>query len=127
MAFMEIVRILFALIAVLGLIGLVALGAKKFGLDAAGLRLKRERRLALVEVLALDGKRRAAILRCDGRDHLIVLNANSVTVIERGIDPPAEEDTDRPGGEIASFAAALEDAQSPEKKADAAPVLSATG
>ena len=84
MPLLEIARIVFALAAVIGMIGLAALAAKKLGLAGAN-GFQRTRRLHLVETLAFDQKRRAAILRCDGREHLIMLDAASVTVIDRDI------------------------------------------
>lgn len=84
MTFLEIARLLFSLIAVIGMIGLAALAAKRFGLAGAN-GFQRSRRLHLVETLAFDQKRRAAILKCDGREHLIVLDGSSVTVIDRDI------------------------------------------
>ena len=84
MPLLEIARIIFALAAVIGMIGLAALAAKKLGLAGAN-GFQRTRRLHLVETLAFDQKRRAAILRCDGREHLIMLDAASVTVIDRDI------------------------------------------
>jgi flagellar protein FliO/FliZ len=91
MPLLEIARIVFALAAVIGMIGLAALAAKKLGLAGAN-GFQRTRRLQLVETLAFDQKRRAAILRCDGREHLILLDAASVTVIDRDIPaaPPTE-------------------------------------
>lgn len=88
MTLLEIVRLVFALAAVIGMIGLAALAAKRMGLAGAN-GFQRARRLQLVETLAFDQKRRAAILKCDGREHLIVLDGASVTVIDRDIPPAA--------------------------------------
>lgn len=88
MTLFEIARLLFALIAVIGMIGLAAFAAKRMGLAGAN-GFQRARRLQLVETLAFDQRRRAAILRCDGREHLIVLDASSVTVIDADIPAPA--------------------------------------
>ncbi len=85
MPLIDIARILFALIAVVGMIGIVAIGAKKLGLQNGALSFQRARRLALVETMNLDQRRRAAILRCDDREHLIVFDAGRITVIEQGI------------------------------------------
>lgn len=74
-------RMFFALIAVLAMIGLAALAARKFGLAASGGVLVRKRRLNVVETLAIDARRRAVILSCDGREHLVILGANSETVV----------------------------------------------
>ena len=84
MTLFDIARLLFSLIAVLGMIGLAALAAKRLGF-AGAVGVQRARRLALVETLAFDQKRRAAILRCDGREHLIVFDGAAVTVIDRDI------------------------------------------
>jgi flagellar protein FliO/FliZ len=89
MTLLEIARLVFSLIAVIGMIGLAALAAKRMGLAGAN-GFQRPRRLQLVETLAFDQKRRAAILKCDGREHLIVLDGASVTVIDRDIPPAAE-------------------------------------
>ena len=85
MALEEIVRVVFALAVVIALIGGGAGVAKRFGLANAGAGLVRKRRLALVETLAIDAKRRAAIIRCDDREHLVVLNPNSATVVARDL------------------------------------------
>ncbi|MFN0025404.1 MAG: flagellar biosynthetic protein FliO [Parvularculaceae bacterium] len=90
MTLLEIARLIFALIAVLGLIGLAAVAAKRLGLAGAN-GFQRARRLQLVETLALDQRRRAAILKCDGREHLIVLDNGRVTIVEAAI--PAIETT----------------------------------
>lgn len=90
MDLLQIGRMLFALLAVLAMIGLLGLAAKKAGLHAGAAPLGRKRRLALVESLALDNKRRAAILRCDGRDHLVILGPASELLIET-TPAPSEE------------------------------------
>lgn len=86
MTLLDIARLVFSLIAVIGMIGLAALAAKRLGLAGAS-GFQRARRLQLVETLAFDQKRRAAILKCDGREHLIVLDGAAVTVIDRDIPP----------------------------------------
>lgn len=100
MTLLEIARLLFALTAVIGMIGLAALAAKRLGLAGAN-GFQRARRLQLVETLAFDQKRRAAILRCDGREHLIVLDGASVTVIDRDI--PAAPAAAEPSAPVAAF------------------------
>jgi flagellar protein FliO/FliZ len=93
MEILEIARIVFALAAVVGMIGLAAIAAKKLGLNNGAINFNRQRRLSLVEVLPLDGRRRAAIIRCDGREHFVILNPNNVTVIERSIPAAAQPAT----------------------------------
>ena len=85
MTLVDVARIVFALIAVLGMIGLAAMAAKKAGLvNRNGLGVARKR-LRIIEALPLDQRRRAVILKCDDREHLLILNANSVTVVERDL------------------------------------------
>lgn len=84
-------RVVFGLFAVLGLIGLAALVARKAGLVTASNGFARKRRLALVETMALDARRKLAIIRCDGREHLVILGAQSETLIESGLSAPAAE------------------------------------
>lgn len=59
-----------ALLGVLALIALLAWAARRLGLGAAGPRPGR--RLALIEVLALDPRRRLVLVRCDGREALLL-------------------------------------------------------
>jgi flagellar protein FliO/FliZ len=103
MTLLEIARLVFALAAVIGMIGLAAFAARRLGLAGAN-GFQRTRRLHLIETLAFDQKRRAAILRCDGREHLIVLDGASVTVIDRDI-PLAPQALEQKGAAfIESFA-----------------------
>jgi len=92
MDFIELARIFFALIAVIGMIGLAAVAAKKLGLQNGVAALNRTRRLAVIETLQLDQRRKAAIIACDGREHLLILDQARVTVVEKGI--PARESAD---------------------------------
>lgn len=78
-------RIFFALIAVLGMIGLCAMIAKKVGLVSGAVGLAKKRRLQIVETLPLDARRRAAIISCDGREHLVIIGQTGETLIEANI------------------------------------------
>ena len=80
---MEPFRVVAALVLVLGLIGLAALVARRAGFGGAALRGGKGRRLALVETLALDPKRRLALVRCDEREHLLLLGPNADVVVAR--------------------------------------------
>jgi flagellar protein FliO/FliZ len=90
-----------ALLLVLGLIFALAWVARRLGvmgrlgMGTAGGR----RRLAIVEVLPLDGKRRLVLLRRDGAEHLVLLGLTGDVVVERAIGAAHESGT---------FAAALE-------------------
>jgi len=88
----ESVRIIFALIAVLGFIGLAAVLVRKAGLISASSGFIRKKRLALVETLAVDARRRVAIIRCDDKEHLIILGPNSETIIDRKLDTPVADE-----------------------------------
>ncbi len=87
-------RIVFALLGVLGAIALAALAAKKAGLAQSGFSLARKKRLMLVESLTLDARRRLAIIRCDDKEHLIILGSTGETIVETGmaaVEPEAGE------------------------------------
>ncbi len=89
-------RFVIALLFVLGLIGLFALLAKRYGLGLprAINRGAKGRRLALVEVMALDPKRKLVIIRRDEVEHLVILGPGSETVVETDIAPPPEMETE---------------------------------
>lgn len=65
-----------ALAVVLLLLWLVARG-----LRAGGLTLRAGRRLAVQEVLALDTRRRLLLLRCDGREVLVLTGGGQDAVL----------------------------------------------
>lgn len=82
-------RFVLALLFVLALIGIVAWLARKAGLGTRVARTKgMGRRLSIVEVSPVDGKRRLILVRRDGVEHLVLLGATGETVIETGIAPP---------------------------------------
>lgn len=82
-------RLVLALALVLGLIGGFALLLRRFG-PAAGLPMRRkgDRRLSIVEVLALDARRRLVLVKRDGVEHLLLLGQGDDQVVETGITPP---------------------------------------
>lgn len=90
---LSLLRVLFAFAIVLGLMAGLAgilkhLGAKGFVLSIGG-RRGRDRRLAVVESLPLDARRRCVIVRCDDREHLLLLGGQNDIVLETNL-PPAE-------------------------------------
>ena len=87
MEFMDYFRFLLALVFVLGLIGLLATLARRAGLGfpAAAIKPGRKRRLSVVEVPAVDGRRRMVLVRRDDVEHLLLISPTSETVIEGGI------------------------------------------
>ena len=82
----------FALIFVLGLIGALALLLRHFGFGGA-VRLQRHltgrrRRLEVMDVLAVDARRRLVLVRRDDTEHLILFGVNEDTLIEGCISAP---------------------------------------
>ncbi len=83
-------RFALALVLVVGLIALLAWLVRRFGLAqrlAPGSGTPRRfRRLGVVEVCAVDGRRRLILIKRDGIEHLIMLSGTGGGfVVERGI------------------------------------------
>lgn len=78
-------QFILALLFVLGLIGVAALLARRFGLSPTARPAGGRRRLAMVECLPLDGKRRLLLVRRDDVEHLVILGPSTETVVERNI------------------------------------------
>jgi len=90
-----------ALLLVVGLILALAWIARRLGVMGRIAIKGARRRLAIVEVLPLDAKRRLVLLRRDGAEHLVLLGVNGDLVVERAIGEV--------GGGGRSFAAQLEE------------------
>ncbi len=88
-------RFLFALVFVLALIALATWLVRRFGVGGM-VTPRGRRRLGVVEVLPLDARRRLVLVRCDDREHLVLLGATSETVVQAGIRRPAENGQARP-------------------------------
>lgn len=86
----EIARIVISLVAVLGMIGGGALIAKRMGFAAPGGALGGKKRLSVVETMALDARRRVAIIKCDDTEHLIMLGASGETLVASDISSGAD-------------------------------------
>lgn len=104
----ELLRLVLAFFAVLAMIGAAGLIARKLGLASAASGYTNKRRLSVSETLALDGRRRAVIIKCDEREHLIILGATGETVVEHDLDI-VEQETEAPAREapiplLSSFA-----------------------
>ncbi len=83
----QIFKALAALVFVLGLMGGLAIALKKLGLSGAMPIKTGEKRLKIIEILPLDGRRKLAIIERDDVQHLILLGGNEETVIETGFEP----------------------------------------
>jgi flagellar protein FliO/FliZ len=86
-------RFLLVLVFVLGLIGGAAWLARRFGLGGRLPQAARgkQRRLGIVEVQPLDGRRKLVLIQRDDTEHLVILGQGSETVVERGIAAAAPE------------------------------------
>ncbi len=83
-------KFVLALVFVVALIAVIGWLARRMGLGGAPIRRGRRRRLAIVEMLALDSKRRLVLVRRDDREHLLVIGGQSDLAIERNIPVPPD-------------------------------------
>lgn len=84
----QIFKLIAALVFVVSLMGGLALVLKRLGLSgAAPASQGKEKRLKVIESLALDPRRRLLIIQRDNAQHLILLGGSGETVIETGIKP----------------------------------------
>lgn len=99
MAFGDYFQFVFALAFVLALILAVAWAFRRFGrgsVRAPRRGMPYRRRLAVVEAIALDTRRKLVLVRRDDREHLLIIGAQGETVVETGI-PVAADEVDEPG------------------------------
>ena len=78
-----------ALVFVLGLIGLMATIARRagFGFPIKAIKSRERRRISIVEVTPLDGRRRLVLVRCDDKEHLLLIGPNTELVVANNISP----------------------------------------
>jgi flagellar protein FliO/FliZ len=85
-------RFLAAFIFVLALIGGCVWAARRFGLVARmSPGIKSGKRLKIVDILPIDARRRAILLRRDNVEHLVILGEKEATLVESGIPAPADD------------------------------------
>lgn len=84
------IQLALALIVVLGLMWLFSLVLKKINNAQSGMTGK-SNRLKIVEQRMIDTKHKVAIVRCDDKDHLVILGQNSNTVIKADMPIPPEK------------------------------------
>lgn len=90
----EILRFLMALVFVVSLMGGLWIILKKLGMNGGfTMQQGKKRRLKIVEILPIDVKHKAVLLRCDDKDHLVILGPNGETVVEQSM-PVGEEKND---------------------------------
>ncbi|KAF0224956.1 MAG: flagellar protein [Rhodospirillaceae bacterium] len=75
-----------ALVLVLGMILGVLWLLRRFGVPGMVPARTSVRRLALVETIALDSRRRLVLVRRDGREHLLLLGAAGDLLVEGNIE-----------------------------------------
>lgn len=78
-------KFLSALIFVLCLMGGLAIAVKLFNKNSPMVPASKKR-LKVVEALPLDARRRLLLIKRDDKEHLVILGANSETVIETDIE-----------------------------------------
>ncbi len=96
MEFGQIFRFVIALVFVLGLIGVLSIVAKRVGLSPRATRPTpgAKKRLSIVEVMAVDAKRRLVLIRRDDKEHLVLLGADRDLVVESNVATPPEQPSD---------------------------------
>ena len=82
-------RFLAALLFVLGLIALLAWFARRFRLGTAP-AAGTARRLAVLETLPLDARRKLVLIRRDDTEHLLLLGTDGNRLVEGGISARRE-------------------------------------
>ena len=82
---MEYIRFALALIFVLGLVGACSWIGKRMGLTPRISGGGRNQRLGVIEVQAVDARRKLVLVRRDNIEHLILLNGDNDLLIESGI------------------------------------------
>ena len=88
------VKFLVALAAVLALIAALAWVVRRLGLAGRWPTTDgKSARLSVVEVRALDARRKLVLLRRDGCEHLVLLGPNQDLLVEAGIQVPQQPDT----------------------------------
>ncbi len=93
MAWDDYFRFAAALVFVLALIGGLGLLLRRFGPGTRVTPGGAGGRLGIVEVKAIDAKRRLVLLRRDSVEHLVLLGMDQDLVIERQIPAPPSEAT----------------------------------
>jgi flagellar protein FliO/FliZ len=88
MNFFDLIRALAALSLTLGLLVGAAWLARRYGLMQGQLPSLAKGRLKLVEQIWLDaGRTRAIVLRCDDKEHLLIVTPNGATALSIASKP----------------------------------------
>jgi flagellar protein FliO/FliZ len=79
-----------AFVFVISLMLLLSWAMKRLGVPGTMVRSAGKRRLRVVEYLPLDHRRRLALVRCDDREHLLLLGPQGEIVVKADIPAPAD-------------------------------------
>ncbi len=85
MEYVDLIRMLAAFAFVLSLMWILSLIMKRVGYGKLMPLRAEDRRLSVVEYLPLDSKNRLILVKCDSKEHLLVVNAEGTTVVETGM------------------------------------------
>ena len=84
-----ILKFISAFVFVIALMFLFSWVLKRMGLSNSSLSNAVKRRLSVVEFISVDHRRKLVLVRCDDKEHLLLLGAQSETVVETNI--PAKD------------------------------------
>ena len=90
-------RTLGGLLTVLGLLAAALWAVRRFGLTLPGAIDRSSRRLHVVERLGLDPRRSAVLLRCDDREHLVILGPEGLLLVDGNISAVQSSPTSHTG------------------------------
>lgn len=85
-------RVVASLALVVGLMMAVLWLLRRFNIGGMVARPGARRRLAVVETMALDSRRRLLLVRRDGVEHLLLVGGTQDLVVEGGIAPPPDSE-----------------------------------
>ena len=89
MDLIDIGRYFAALLLVLALVGAAGLAMRRFGMPGL-VKPQGQRRLEIVETLAIGPRQKLVLLRRDDIEHLVLASADGANVIESGIPAAAK-------------------------------------
>lgn len=92
MEYSDYLRFVIALAFVLALIAILSWAVRRYGIGGrVAVSRGKNRRLKIVEILAIDSRRRVVLLRRDETEHLVLLGSGSDLVIENDIKTRTEQ------------------------------------
>lgn len=84
------IRFILALLAVLALMSLLALALRRYGIGAGSALPGLKRRINVLETRPIDHRHKLVLVKCDDREHLVMLGPDSQTVLDTNIPKKAE-------------------------------------